>query len=337
MSFSRVAGHETVIENLRRLIRSDRLAHAYLFAGPDGVGKFLTAVAFAQAILCPSSAKTGDACGKCPGCVRVDSGNHSDLTVFQPEVEGRQFVADLVEQLQSQIPLKPRSGNRRVFILRDVHEMNATAANRLLKTLEEPPSHALLILVTSSVHALPETILSRCRLVRFGALPAERVIQALSEKAGARSEDAAWLSRFAAGSVGQALRLAEGPLRNARAEMLKSAASAHGMSHIALSDALSGLADAAGKSAFERRAFMCQLLALLAGLYRDAALMGMNGSIEGCLNQDVPDIVRGVSARSSPEVNANHAERCLDAARCIAQNANVTMILDGLAQDLAGG
>jgi DNA polymerase-3 subunit delta' len=197
------------------------MPHAYLFEGPEGVGKELTARALATRLLCEDDrlVPDADACGQCAACRLMAAGNHPDfhlvhrgLHKVHPDRAIRQskglfLVVDLVRQFVIEpAALKPTLGRRRVFLIRDAERMNEEAQNALLKTLEEPPGSACLILVTASAGRLLPTIRSRCQFVPFGLLPAEFVADELSGRLGLPSSDAQSLARLADGRLGVAIR-----------------------------------------------------------------------------------------------------------------------------------
>lgn len=221
MRFRDVQHQPQALALLRRALASGRTHHAYLFEGPEGVGKELMAIALAARLLCEDEmlAPDDDSCGACAACRLVAVGNHPDLHLIHrglhklhPDRAVRQrkglFLAvDLVRHfLIEPATMKPTRGRRRVFILRDAERMNEGAQNALLKTLEEPPGAATLILVTSSAARLLPTIRSRCQQVRFGALPPDFVAEQLAARAALGPPGAAALARLADGRLGVALR-----------------------------------------------------------------------------------------------------------------------------------
>ncbi|MFQ5520086.1 MAG: DNA polymerase III subunit delta', partial [Candidatus Methylomirabilia bacterium] len=170
-----IRGHSAVSGLLRSAIDSDRVAHAYAFVGPPGIGKKLTAKAFAQALLCSSHQSTSSGgrsspggCGLCPACRRVEAGAHPDCHLIVPD--GQQIKIEQVRELARLASLRPYEGRLKVFIVDDAERMSLVTANALLKTLEEPPDRTVIILVLSRARALPATVLSRCQVVRFTPL-----------------------------------------------------------------------------------------------------------------------------------------------------------------------
>lgn len=207
MSFSSVIGQDRAVEILRRELRHGRISHAYLFSGMEGAGKKHTALAFAMAALCLR--REDDACGGCPACRKVRAGTHPDLRIFCPMAKTRgateKIYIEQVRTLREEISLRPMEGGKKVFIIDDADRMVAQAANALLKTLEEPPGDALVILVTAYPDLLPRTIRSRCRMVRFGPLSEEAVEEILRQTKSFTEEEAARMARYSQGRVDRVL------------------------------------------------------------------------------------------------------------------------------------
>ena len=221
MQLSEVRHQERAVSILRRALRSGRTHHAYLFEGPAGVGKELAARALAAQLLCEDDQRAvdADACGRCPACRVFAAGNHPDFHLIhrglhklhpEPKIrrqKGLFLVIDVVRHcLIEPATMKPTQGRRRVFVIRDAERMNDEAQNALLKTLEEPPGTACLILVTSSADRLLPTIRSRCQRIPFGLLPTTFVARELQSRAGLDPTDARALAGLADGRLGVALQ-----------------------------------------------------------------------------------------------------------------------------------
>lgn len=197
-----VVGQETAVERLRRAVESDRVAHAYAFLGPSGVGRRLVALGLAQAVLCPRRG-----CGACRVCRRVAAGQHPDCQVIAPQPPPENPRAqpvvriEQIRQLIHAAALAPLEGPRKVFVLDDAERLTLPAAQALLKTLEEPPPRTLLVLVVAHARALPPTVLSRCQPVRFRPLPPAAAARVL-ETQGVAPEAAQLLARLCQGRVG---------------------------------------------------------------------------------------------------------------------------------------
>ena len=207
VSFTALKGQERAKTFLGRVLSSKRLAHAYLFRGPDGVGKQLCARIVAAAVNCAGSHEDGG-CGSCRSCRKFITGNHPDISVISPE-KGTIGI-DRIRELSKSLSYPPYESEMRVVILEDVHTMRAEAGNSLLKTLEEPPENNLLILTAESSSEVLPTITSRCQSVPFFGLPVEQCSAVICSVDGdIAKEEAAMLSQLAEGSPGKALLFRE--------------------------------------------------------------------------------------------------------------------------------
>ena len=200
-----IRGQDAAVALLRRALTADRVAHAYAFVGPVGVGRRLTALAFAQASLCRAQG-----CGACDDCRRVAAGQHPDCHVYAPtpppsNPKGAPSLRiGEVRDLEHWAALAPLAGPRKVFVLDDTDRITREAAQALLKTLEEPPPRTLVVLIVANVRLLPPTVLSRCQVVRFQPLGEADVVALLTER-GRPPAEARLLARLCRGQVGQAL------------------------------------------------------------------------------------------------------------------------------------
>lgn len=199
-----VIGHEWLVETLGRQIASDQLRQAYLFTGPQGVGKRTLALRFAQAILC--EAEGVRPCMECKSCRQLAARELPDAHWLQAEEAGGTLKIEQVRELQRHIALAPYdSAYRFAFIIR-AHEMSEEAANALLKTLEEPPSQVILFLTARSQESLLPTLVSRCEVLPVRPVPARDLVEGLSDRLG--PEKAHLVGSLAAGRPGVALSLA---------------------------------------------------------------------------------------------------------------------------------
>ncbi len=206
MSFREIIGQRQAVAFLQAAYGSGRLAHAYLFVGPAGVGKAKTARAFAGLFLCEQP-EGHAACGGCGSCRKVAAGQHPDLRILEPD--GEFIKIEAVREAGRFVGLKSFEGRHKVLIFDPAHAMNEEAANALLKTLEEPAPQTTLILIAENIRRLPGTIVSRCQRVAFGPLAPEDLQTLLVERLGVERSAAAELSRLCDGSVGEALRFYE--------------------------------------------------------------------------------------------------------------------------------
>ncbi len=206
-----ILGHDWAVDLLREHVVKGSLRHAYLFTGPQGVGRRTLALRLAQAINCPQPPAPGEPCRACRTCQQIERMQHPDLSIVQAEAEGAVLKVEQVRELQRSLALTPYEARYRVALLLRFEEANASASNALLKTLEEPAPQVLLILTAESAESLLPTIVSRCEVLRLRPSSVEQVAQELQERKGMAPDQADLLAHIAGGRVGYALRLSESP------------------------------------------------------------------------------------------------------------------------------
>ena len=194
------------MEQLRRSAASGRSSHAYLFLGGAGAGKRLIANTFAKALQCEGEKRP---CDSCKSCHAFNHGNHPDVIYFQPLKNGKTYtIEDVREQLLETVDLKPFQYEKKIYIIEKADTLNIQSQNALLKTLEEPPAHAVFLLLAERAEAFLPTILSRVVVMKIRPLSAETIADYLMQ-AGHLAEESHILSAYAQGRIGQALELAE--------------------------------------------------------------------------------------------------------------------------------
>lgn len=202
-------GNETPARLLVSILRSRRIANAYLFRGPSGSPKEEFALRFATGLLCDSEsvAESGAPCGRCWSCRAVASRAHPDL--YEVEKDGNTIKIKKSHEILQEAVSSPYHSARKVFIINDAEHLTLEASNALLKILEEPPSHVVFILTAHNLAALPETVVSRCQVVPFRKTPPSAIAHALVSAHGVDPEDAKTIATFADGDLDRALRILE--------------------------------------------------------------------------------------------------------------------------------
>jgi DNA polymerase III subunit delta' len=203
-----LVGHEWAVDMLKKHVVNGTTRHAYLFAGPPGLGRRTLALRFAQALNCPTPVNAGIPCGECRDCKQIAAMQHADLAVVQADSEGGTLKVDQIRETRRMLTLKPYQANYRVALFLRFQEANDNAANALLKTLEEAPSYAVLILTADNPEQLLPTIVSRCEVLRLRPLKIEEVQKAL-ETRGLETGKAKLIAHISGGRFGYALRLIE--------------------------------------------------------------------------------------------------------------------------------
>ncbi|MDY6873750.1 MAG: DNA polymerase III subunit gamma/tau [Chloroflexota bacterium] len=207
--WDQVAGQEHVVQTLRNAVRLDRVAHAYLFAGPRGTGKTTSARLLAKSVNCLEPDLEKRPCNECEYCQAVTDGRFMDL--IEIDAASNTSVDD-IRDLREKINFAPSQGRYKVYIIDEVHMLSTAAFNALLKTLEEPPPHAIFVLATTEIHKIPATVLSRCQRHEFRRIPIEIIVNHLkvkSKEEGIQVEEAVFteIARQATGSLRDAISL----------------------------------------------------------------------------------------------------------------------------------
>jgi DNA polymerase III subunit delta' len=199
-------GHEWAVQMLKQHLTHGSVRHAYLFCGPPGLGRRTLALRLAQALNCPHPLAPAEPCGKCKTCQQIERMQYADLAIIQAEKEGGTLKVEQVRSLRQSLVLKPYQGKYRVALFLRFQEANASAANALLKTLEEAPAHVILILTADTPEQLLPTIVSRCEVLRLRPLPVGEVESYLKAN-GADETTSHLLAHISGGRPGYALRL----------------------------------------------------------------------------------------------------------------------------------
>jgi DNA polymerase-3 subunit delta' len=317
VSFADILGHDRIVEVLQRSLRGGKTAHSYLFEGVSGSGRKKTALALIQALFCTTL--PDDACGVCPSCRKIDGGNHPDIHLIAPLPDKRDISIEQLREMQHDLSLRPYEAPRKVCIIDPAERMSVSAANSLLKTLEEPPGNALIILLTENAGMLLSTVRSRCQLIRFAPLSPEHVLTLL-ERNGMAPDTAALIAPMSGGSLQKALELDNESLA-IRREAVLSRVSQMNIGRIAT------VFDAAEELSGNRDATL-ELLDMLLSFFRDAVHLGAgNGDI---VNRSVRGAIESIAAKRSFPRNLELLERIYETRRDVQRNANPKLALDHL-------
>ncbi len=275
MSFQEIVGQEAAVGLLKAAWRSGRLAHAYLFVGPAGIGKKEAAVNFAKLLVC-ASPRGEEPCDACAACVKSAAGNHPDVRWIVPD--GPFIKIDAVREACIRLSLKGFESSRKVLIVEDAHRFNEESANALLKTLEEPSSHTVVILLSETQEALLPTIVSRCQRVAFSPLKAPVLQGLLRERFRVGPQEAVYLTRLCEGSLGRALERHRAQLFGHKNKMIDETLdpSASGKGVFSGSSQDDEAEDARAEAVFT----------VLASWFRDLLVAKATGSAERAVNSD---------------------------------------------------
>lgn len=319
-----IIGHDDVVEQFRRTLVSGRLASTYLFVGPPGVGKRRFAIELAHALLCTESAESNlEPCGRCESCRMFAAGNHPDLEILGLPADKATLPIELFigdrehrnqEGLCHRIGLRPFFGRRKVAIVDDADHFSIPSANCLLKTLEEPPPSALLILIGTSPSRQLPTIRSRSQVVRFQPLSSETVANILLGTGATADRDLALrMGELSEGSVERALQLADGALWSFR-DQLFSALSAARPDSVRLTRAVQAFVDEAGKESSQRRERLRMVIGFAVEYYRSKL-------------REAPAVTAGTGIQA--------LDVCLTALEHIDRNANLGLVIQNWCEGIS--
>jgi DNA polymerase-3 subunit delta' len=316
--------HRAAWDRLQAARRDGRLPHALLLGGPKGLGKDHFAGLFAGSLLCCSPVAGGLPCGDCRGCVLVRAGNHPDLRYCEPESDERPDRPSVIgiEQVRAMIDfavLRPHQADYKIIIIRPADQMNVSAANALLKTLEEPPGETILILITAHPGILPATIRSRCQRLTFGLPDRESAAAWIAPRLVRSASDVSALLSLAGGAPFTALAFeAEGALA-CRDEVLQG-----------LAAICRGQAD---PSTIAERWLKFSLKESLYWLYiwlADAARLKVMREPPAMHNRDQRDLLIALSSQIGPRDLFQRMDKVLSGMRAVDGNANPQLLLEDI-------
>ena len=324
MSFGRLAGNARVREALRNAIARDRLPHALLFAGPDGVGKRRFALELAKAVTCHDP-RSGDACDRCVSCLQVEAGEHPDVRTYEPD--GTFLKIAQMRELAREAQYQPFDGRRRVFIVDAAHQMREEAANATLKTLEEPPATTLIVLVTDQAYALLQTIRSRCQALWFAPVSPDEIERFLAENYKRPADETRLLARIAAGRIGRAVATDLSAYRDQRKEMLGLVELLGGeVDRVRLMKAAQFLADVGRKD----RAEFDTRLQIFTLLCHDIHALALGGPPDDVANADIAERLAELAAAIPADRVAGWAEAISRLREQLRQNVNRQLALESI-------
>jgi len=358
---------DRAIEILQRGRAADRAAHAYVFAGLEGVGKYTTAREWARLLLCRNPIVTdrghepfADSCGACESCTRFEGDAHPDyahvykeLLEFTRDGKGRktplEFPIDVVREfLLEKVAIRPTVSERRVFVISEAEKLNASSQNALLKVLEEPPHYCTIVLLCTRLEQLLPTTKSRCQIIRFGPVAEDRIVARLTEM-GLDRRRAQFFARLAQGSLGLACQWArlEGgglALYGAKKVIVAATASFQRADVLELADRFIGSAKeiaaawadldkAISKSDLGRRA-QKTVIQIVLSAFHDAMMVNVVPK-QPLIHFDQEKEIARLAARLDPEEAARAIDEGYEALRWIDANVNEKLIFERLLFRLA--
>ncbi len=364
MSLKEIFCQDRAIGILQRALAADKVPHAYIFAGPDGVGKFKVAREWGKLLLCREPvAENGfaDSCGSCQSCQLFEAGSHpefnhvyKELIEFTEEGKDRKTPVDLPidvirDFVVKKVPTKPMVSQRKVFVVSEAEKLNASSQNCLLKVLEEPPEYCCIILLCTRLERLLQTTKSRCQIIRFGPVEEDRIIEKLKEM-GVEPKQARYFGCLSMGSLGLAcqwgeLEMAGADLYQTKKRLVSSVASYGLADALELAEQLiedrkriaavwTGLDEATSKADIGRRA-QKTLVQIVISALRDV-MMGNVTEATDSINFDQGEQIKKLANRFGPEQAAEKIEDCYETMRWIEASVNEKLIFERLLLNLTG-
>jgi DNA polymerase-3 subunit delta' len=318
MLFKDIFGHERQIALLKGFMEQDRLPHALLFSGTEGIGKRTTALVFAKALNCLTG--NYDACDDCSSCHKVDHKNHLDVIIL--EAEGQFIKIKAVRELQQQLKFKPWEGKKRVCIIDDAEKMNDVAANALLKTLEEPPSSNVIIIISAQPHKLPATVVSRCQQLRFNPLAEDDIVSFLKERFSLETEAAQVLASSSGGSISKALELHSGAYLSMRNELMEMISGEQMLSPLPL------MRLSLVRRFGDDRDEVLERLGILRMCCRDVLFYKETGEKRGLINPDRMDVIGPLAEKLPVKEIINNIKTIDKTLRAVELSADRTLALE---------
>lgn len=319
-------GHEWAVQLLRQHIIQNDQRHAYLFTGPAGIGRRTLALRFSQALNCPQPLSPGEPCLTCRTCQSIEQMNYPDLTVVASEQPGTQLRVEQIRDLQHLLALSPYEASFRIALLLRFEEANQSAANALLKTLEEPAPKVILILTSESAERLLPTIVSRCEVLRLRPTPLQEISQGLRIRSDKTTEEINLIAHLSSGRPGYAIRLLDNQ------EMFE-------LRHTLLDEHLDlmnqGIIErfAWAQQAGKDRASLRNLLLIWLSFWRDVLLL--SNQVDASLtNIDFINEIKEFASKNSQEIPLRMVRTIEKTLGLIDKNVNVRLALEVLMLDL---
>ncbi len=362
MSLKEIFCQDKAIDILQKALAIDKAAHAYIFAGNEGVGKLKTAQQWAKLLLCEnpiSENNFADSCDSCESCRLFDAGSHPDFNLIYKELvqftkKGKdkktpvEMPIDVIREfLIEKVSAKPTLSKKRIFVVTEAEKLNPSSQNALLKILEEPPEYCSVILLCTRLEKLLPTTKSRCQTIRFGPIEENIIIKEL-EKLGLDNEKNEYFARLAQGSLGQAsqwakLELAEANLYEIKKELIDSMATCEFTGALdfaqwmlnqikSVATVWTKLDENTSKTDINRKTAKILIQMIISALH-DAMTMGITTE-KPLINSDQTQKIKILAKRITPELAAEKIADCYKSLRWIEANVNEKLIFEQLLLNL---
>ena len=323
MSFQEIIGQEAAVALLKNAFKNKRLSHAYLFLGPEGIGKKKTAINFTKLLLCECPSMN-EPCDRCAACLKVAALNHSDVQWVVPD--GQYIKIDSIREACRRLNLKGFESSKKILIVSEAQSLNEESSNALLKTLEEPSGDTVIILLADALKSILPTIRSRCQRIVFSVLAQEKIEDILKGSLKISEAEAAYLGRISAGSLGVALQYHESGLFLRKNKILDC---------VLRRDArLDEFFAYNSNERSERNLKMEEIFCVLSSWFRDLLLAKMSLARENFINADRKDDIITISRRFTLLDIESRISAIADAAFENEHNVNGRILLTNLRVEL---
>lgn len=319
MKLNNLIGQSLLVERIENIITCRRVAHAYLFTGPKGIGKNTIAGIFAKALLCDGG--TGKPCELCNSCKQLDTYNHPDFE--RVKLEKASIGVNQIRDMQREMKIKPYKSNWKIYIIENAHKMTEQAQNALLKTLEEPPEYVVIFLLAESIDALLPTVISRCQGIRIGRLKEEEIKKILMDRNNVLEDKALVISRISEGIPGRAIKLLESE------------------DYLDLRDQLMGIisdikdwrgADALSKARYfvDKRDMINDLMDILLIISRDILIYKETGNKKLIVNLDKITEIQSLSLDFTTKAIKDIIDNIESAEKMLSNNVNYQLAIENM-------
>ncbi len=297
MFYDEIIGQEKIISHMKNAKKNDRVSHAYIICGEKGSGKKLLAKSFAASLLCEESGDS--ACGKCKSCKQVESGNHPDLRYVTHEKPNLIAVDEIRDELNDDILIKPYSSKYKIYIIDEAEKMNRQAQNAMLKTIEEPPEYAVIMLLANNEYSLLQTILSRCITLNVAPVDDKKIVDFLKTRYGVSEYMAGIAAGFSDGNVGRAISYATSDeFTTEKNECIKLV---KGLDEKDAGEVYSAVKQMSGKG-FKDSDRILSKLSLIKMWYKDVLVVRLTGSTEHVIFKTESEEIKRTAALLAPDV-----------------------------------
>jgi DNA polymerase-3 subunit delta' len=326
MSWNRIRGQDAARHTFFTAMDRDRLAHAYLLVGPDGVGKRLFARELAKAFFCDKPPAKFTACDKCPSCAQVEAETHPDLHFLRTPEDKQEIPVEAMREFCTHLSLKPTRGNRKIGIVETADDFNASSANSFLKTLEEPPQGALLLLIATSLDRQLPTILSRCQVVRFSALSPTEVNAILLEHGMDDDAKRDRLARLSGGSISRALAIDDDTIGEVRKKLIEGITDPR-PNFRALAETWTAFYEGAGKDLAPQRIRVSLVLQFLIETVQQSLKLAMGMSVSG-LDASETARLRAFADRIGTDGLLQLLDECVEADTQVERRVQIILVVE---------